>query len=184
MKTLFIFLALFIGTFIGTSQEVTELKEARIGFSPTASELTQDGNQFSFAVKELYRGEFQKDPIAFLNQNIDMEQFVELVRDQNYDRYEVNLKSTKGSLEAHFDRDGKLGATYERFEDILLPRNLMAQIYDDYKGWEMVKNVHITRGLNGQVQSEFYKIKLKNGKDSKRIKIPVDHSALGEVASN
>lgn len=184
MKNLFIILAFFVGSAIASAQEVTELKEAKVGFSPMGSELQQEGNTFTFAVKELFKGEFEKDPIAFMNQNVDMAKFLELVKDQSYGHYQLKFKSSNGSLHADFDRNGKLGATTERFENIALPRHLMAQLLREHQGWKMVKNVHITRGQDGQVAKEFYKIKLENGKKSKKIKINVDNDNLGEVASN
>ena len=184
MKTLFISLAFFVGTAIASAQEVTELKEAKVGFSPMASELKQDGNEFTFAVKESHQREFEKDPIAFMNQNIDMEKFIDLAKNKKYVEYQVKLKSANGTLHADFDRKGKLGSTTERFENIVLPRPLMAQLLRDYQGWTMVKNVHITRGENGRVAKEFYRIKLENGKQSKKIKISVDNDNLGDVASN
>lgn len=184
MKTLFIFLAFFVGTAIANAQQVTELKEAKVGFSPMASEFTQNGNSFTFAVKELQKGDFEKDPVAFMNENIDMEKFLDLVKDKGYAHYQVKLKSTNGTLHASFNRNGVLGSTTERFENIALPRELMAQLLRDHQGWTMVKNVHITRGDNGRVAREFYKIKLENGKQSKNIKIAVNNDNLGDVASN
>ena len=184
MKTLSLFLAFFVGTAIVNAQEVIQLKEAKIGFNPAASEFTQDGNTFTLAVNELHKGDFEKDPIAFLNQNVDMESFLALVKDQKYEQYQVRLQSSKGTLQADFDRDGKLGATVERFENIAIPVPLMAQLLRDHEGWRMVKNVHITKGEKGRVAKEFYKIKLENGKQSKKIKIYVDSDRLVDVASN
>ena len=184
MKTLFIFLAFFVGTATASAQEVIELKEAKVDFIPMASEFTQDGNKFTFALKESYHGEFEKDPLAFMNQNIDMERFLDLVKDKKYSQYQVKLKSSKGTLQADFDRNGKLRSTTERFEDIAVPRELMAQLLRDHQGWTMVKNIHVTKGEKGRVAKEFYKIKLENGKQSKKIKIDVDNDNLDEVASN
>ena len=184
MKTLFICLALFVGSTIAKGQEVIELKEAKIGFSPVASELQQDGNTFTFAVKELQRGDFEKDPIAFMNENVDMEKFIELVKDKKYAQYQLRLSSSKGTLQAEFDRNGRLSSTTERFENTAIPIPLMAQLLRDHHGWKMVENVHITKGEKGRVAKEFYKIKLKNGKQSKKIKIYVDSDRSVDVASN
>ena len=181
MKTLiFYFVLLVFGT--GHAQEFTELKEAKVGFAPLSSEVKQSGNSFSFNVKESYYGEFEKDPLAFMDAYFDIGNFIAEVGNEDYDSYEVSFVSRKGILKADFNSEGDLVRSSSRFKNIRLPAKLSSQLYRDHKGWAMTKNVHITRGSGGVLNKSYYKIKLENGKDRKRITL---EAPLGgtEVAS-
>lgn len=181
MKTLIFYLVLLVfGT--GHAQEFTELKEAKVGFAPLSSEVKQSGNKFSFNVKESYSGEFEKDPLGFMEAYFDIENFIDAVSHDNYDSYEVSFVSRKGILKADFNSEGELVRSSSRFKNILLPEKLRSQLYRDHKGWAMTKNVHVTRGNGGILSKNYYKIKLENGKDRRRITL---EAPLGgtEVAS-
>ena len=184
MKTLIIYLVLVIWAGVSQAQEITELKEAKVGFAPLSSEVIQDGNSYSFNVKENYTGEFEENPIAFMKAYFDIDNFIAEVKEEKYDGYQISFRSKKGHLRADFDKNGKLGATSERFKNILLPASLREQIYRDHKGWEMVKNIRVTRGENGLVNKEFYRIKLRNGDQRKTLKIDGMAAERNEVASN
>lgn len=182
MKTLvFSLILLVIGT--GHAQEFTELKEAKVGFAPLASDVQQNGNSFSFNVKESYSGEFERDPLAFMETYFDIDSFIKEVSRDEYNSYEVSFVSRKGILKADFDKNGELQNTSSRFKNIILPKKLQHQLYRDHKGWEMTKNVHIARGNGGELSKSYYKIKLENGKDRKKIILEAPVRGI-EVASN
>lgn len=168
MKTLIFYLVLLL---VGTSQaqEITELKEAKVGFSSLLSNVQQSGNSFTFKVKEKHAGSFEKDPLAFMQENFDIKEFAKQHQREDYDSYNVSFKSRKGILTADFNRDGDLVRSNSRFQNIVLPEKLRSQLYRDHKGWTMTKNSHITNVLKGVVQRDYYKIKLENGKEKMRI---------------
>ncbi|MCC8361188.1 hypothetical protein [Salinimicrobium sediminilitoris] len=182
MKTVIFYLVLLV---LGTShaQEFTELKEANVGFAPMASSVERNGNSFSFNVKEAVVGEFEKDPLAFMENYFSIEDFISELKPEQYDRYEVSFVSQKGQLIADFDKNGKLVQTNSRFKNTLLPHNLRNDLYRDHKGWAMTKNIRITRGKNGDVSKDYYKINLENGKDRKKIVLQAPVSVT-DIASN
>lgn len=184
MRTLFIYLVLVVWAGVSQAQEITELKEAKVGFAPLSSEVTKDGDSYYFNVSEAYQGEFENDAIGFMNSYFDIHNFIAEVENENYDSYQVSLVSGKGRLVADFDKHGNLGATSERFKNILLPADLREKIYKDHKGWKMVKNVRITHGKNGVVNKEIYRIRLESGKSRKLIKVDGLSAERSEVASN
>ncbi len=185
MKNLGIFLALTFWAVVTNAQQVTVLDEAKVGFAPISSEVTGDGDRYSFTVNESYYREFEMDPLAFMDNYFNIDNFIDEVKDKGFDSYEVSFKSSKGSLRASFDKDGNLGKTKQRFVNILLPEELRHQLYRDHKGWTMVKNVHIARGESGAIARSFYKIKLEKDGNKKRIKIDFDATGRNtEVASN
>ncbi len=184
MKTLFIYLALVFWAGAIQAQEITELKEAKVGFAPLSSDVQRDGDSYTFNVHENYMGEFEKDPLAFLDNYFDINNFIEEVKDEGYDSYEVSLVSGNGYLKASYDRDGNLTKTSEKFKDVFLPEALRESLYRDHEGWKMVKNVHITTGRDGLVNRDFYRIKLKNDNRRMILKVDAADAEKGIVASN
>lgn len=184
MKTLFIYLALVFWAGAIQAQEITELKEAKVGFAPLSSDIQRDGDSFTYKVHETYMGEFERDPLAFLVNYFDIDNFIEQVKQEDYDSYIVNLLSGNGHLTANYDKSGNLTKTSEKFEDVILPPALRETLYRDHEGWEMVKNVHITTGRNGLVDRDFYRIKLKNNGRSMTLKVNASDAERGIVASN
>lgn len=180
MKTLVFYLVLLV---IGTSQaqEVTELKEAKVGFAP--SNLERSGDSYSFSVSEAHAGEFEKDPLGFMEANFNIDEFIAQVEDEKYDSYEVNFISKRGYLRADFNKEGDLVRSNSRFKNIILPEKLRSQLYRDHQGWEMTKNIRITTGKNGLVNRDYYKIKLENGKDRKKIILEAPFEG-SEIAGN
>jgi hypothetical protein len=184
MKTLMIYLVLTIWAGVSHAQEITELKEAKVGFAPLSSEITRSGDSYSFKVNESYHREFETDPLAFMEAYFDIDNFIASVENEDYDSYLVSLRSKKGVLNADFDKEGKLLRTSERFKDILLPEALREQLHKDHAGWTMTKNLHVSTASDGIVKRDFYRIKLENGKDRKVVKIDMTTAEGSEVVSN
>lgn len=181
MKTLIFSLVLTLFAGITNAQEVTELKEARVDGTPLSSEIIRNGDNFTYKVKEAYIREFEKDPLLFVNKYFDFQDLASEVRGE-WDIYHVTFKSTKGNLQADFDSNGEMLSSISKFKNVILPRELMHQLYKDNKGWEMVKNVHVTRGKDGVVNQDIYRIKLENGKDRKNVVLEAPAKAVA-VAS-
>lgn len=173
MKTL-IFLMVLVLTMTTQAQNAIELNEARVKAYPLFEEMSRNGNNFSVNIRENYPGEFEKYPTGFLKNNFDINEFIALTRDLNYDSYQVTLKSRNGMLKANYDRDGKLGKTFYKFKNVDLPYALKQQIYLDNKGWSIVKNSWIAKGREGMTEKNIYRIKLKNGNKTRQIKISPD----------
>ncbi len=183
MKTLVFYLVLMLLGGIANAQEITELKETKLEFAPFSSEVKRSGNNFTFKVREKYVGEFEKDPLLFLDNNFNVKQLLHEVKDEGIQIYGVTLNSSRGSLEAEFSSNGELVKSTSKFKNILLPGELRHQLYRDHKGWTMVKNVHVTRGKMGVAQKEFYRIKLENGKQRKNVTFEAPENVVA-VAEN
>lgn len=183
MKTLIIYLVLAVVAGTSHAQQITELKEAKVGFAPLTSEVERDGNNFSFNIKEASAHEFDRDPVAFMEAYFDIKNFIAEVKEDKFDTYLVSFKSRKGKLEADFNKKGELVRSTSIFKNILLPKELREKLYSEHKGWVMVKNTHITRGRNGLLTEDIYKIKLVNGKERKNIVFEAPNEDL-RVVSN
>ena len=182
MKTFIISMLLVLGT-IGHAQQITVLDETRVGFEPIKTELTKDGKSFIFNVKENFAGEFSKDRLAFMKANFNITDFIASLEPGNYDGYQVMFKSSCGALEAKFDKEGKLLYTTQNFKNIVLPLNIMRDIYGSHKGWTVVKNKYYATTRGDIINKEIYRIKLKNGNRTDNLKIDGMVSNLGVVSN-
>lgn len=171
MKTLVIFLVLAMAAVMSNAQGLIELKEARVEFNPLDNQVSQVGNRFSYTVKEKYSGEFQKDPLAFVKQHFDVNQFIEEVSDKGYSSYEVSFKTNKGDLLAKYNSNGELLNTFQKFENVAMPNAVYHQIYRENLGWSMVKNQHIKKEKDGVINQNFYKVTMKKGNKKRNLKL-------------
>lgn len=168
MKTLIILLLL--GT-IGNAQaqKVTQLKEARVYFPKI--ELSSNLNNLEVMVKEDYAGQFSENPIKFMETNFNIQDIIGSLESGDYDQIDVTFKSRKGFLLASFDTKGELLKTTQRFNDIALPNELCRELYQNYKGYTIVKNKYVASGLGNTINKHHYLVTLKNGNDKQRVKL-------------
>jgi len=114
-----------------------------------------------------------------MEQNFDIQNFISYLdqkistdlQKSHYESYRVTFSSSKGYLEAKFSKDGELKETAQNFKNILVPLNVRRELYTNYKGWNMVKNTYTASGKSDQIDTELYRIKLKNGNKSQIVKI-------------
>ena len=184
MKTLIFNLVLLVWTGAVSGQGIVELNETKVSFAPYSSQVTNNGNEYFFSVNESYSGEFEKDPLAFLEKNFDVDLFMLELKDKGVDSYQVSLVTRKGALKVDFDKEGNVVKTYQRFRNVKLPNDLSHEIYRDYKGWTIVKNLYVAKGKNGSIDKEFYRLRLENGNKTQNIKIDRTEVAPVELASN
>lgn len=182
MKTVGILVLLLVLITTGQAQ-VIQLEEARVKSSPQAIALSTNEGDLRYSVLEEYQGEFIKDPIAFMKKNFDINLVLETRDAKLKEYYYVEFRTNKGFLKADFNNEGKLLGTVQRFKDIPIPLKLQQDLYRDYQGWQMTKNSYTALGKEDQIDSEFYKISLRNGNKTQRIKIIPERSLRG-VATN
>lgn len=185
MKTLVISLVLVLIAAVTQAQNVIELNETKVEYNPLFSKMTQRGNMYIMKVNENHNGQLEKDPMAFLNKNFDIKEFIAYVKDnnQNYDSYEVNFTSNKGVLMAEYDKFGNLDYITHKFKDITLPYAVTQKIFLENEGWSVVKNMHIGSGKDGRIDKAYYKVTMQNGKQKKNIKIDATPGEAYQVAS-
>lgn len=186
MRKTIILVALALSGMLSHAQEVIELKEANVGFTPSILHLSDQGNYFTVDIKETYTGEFEQDPVRFMHTYFNIKDVIaSLGGQENYSYYNVQFRSNKGELHARFNKLGTLLSSYSKFRDIVVPTPLQHQLYRDHKGWAMVTNQHVKRENNGSVKSDFYRVTMKKGNKKKNLKIHTsDIDGSLTVASN
>lgn len=184
MRTLIVLLLLVGLVSTSQAQEITELEEAKVSFAPNAVKIYSNLDSYTFHVTEDYAGEFADNPIAFMKENFDIKTFISAINNDSYEEYLVTFKSSKGYLEANYDKEGTLVETSQRFKDIVLPLNVRRDLYKNHKGWTMVQNKYIASGKSDRIDKEVYKIKLVNGNQKLNVKMDPMEIRDSEVASN
>jgi len=184
MKTLIVLLLLVGLISTSQAQQITELEEAKVSFAHNAVKVSSNLDEYTITVKESFTGEFIKNPIAFMKENFNINAFIAAINNDKYEEYLVTFRSSKGYLEATYDKDGTLVETSQRFVDIVLPLDVRRELYKNNKGWTMVQNKYLASGKSDRLDNQVYKIKLVNGNDKMNVKI--DPMAIGDskVASN
>lgn len=171
MKKFITLMIVFAGfVFTTHAQEVIQLEEAELTFTPTATVLEADYSSGVIVIKEKHAAQFQSDAIRFLKENFDINRFL---RESGKDTDHVNvmLKSKSGILTAKYDKNGDLVKTFQKFKDIPLPSEIRNQVYANYEGWTMTKNKYVAYGMEDQLDTEKYLVHLERGKDKEKIKI-------------
>ena len=190
MKNLIIY-SLFLFCILSVNaQEVTKLEATTVTFQPFVTDVISYLDNNSFIVKESVAGEFTANPIAFMKENFDIQNFISYLdqkrstdlQKSHYESYRVTFSSNKGFLEAKFSKDGELAETAQNFKNILVPLNVRRELYTSYKGWNMVKNTYTASGKSDQIDKELYRIKLKNGNKSQIVKIVPERMGSDIVA--
>ncbi|MCF4101416.1 hypothetical protein L1I30_07045 [Gillisia sp. M10.2A] len=184
MKTLIIYALLLCGVASAQAQQITELEEATVKINPYSVMTSSNLDDYSFTINENYAGEFHANPIGFMQENFDIKEFIEAVKERNYETYVVTFKSTKGFLRANFNKHGTLGRTYQKFTNILLPLEVRQDLYKNYKGWTMTKNNYVASGNGDLLKKEVYKIKIEKDNKSRIIKLTPAMIGSTTVASN
>lgn len=166
-------LCLFLFGFLATgqAQKVIQLEETKVDFEPRMVMVKSDKNATVFKVAENYAGEFADNPLRFVIENFDIQNYMDSVKKENFDSYEVNFKSRKGGIIANYDKNGELVRTYQKFKDIALPIPLRKQLVKEYKGWTMTGNTYTARGEKDKIDKEAYRITLQMGNKNQKIKI-------------
>lgn len=184
MKKHIIILVLTLMAATTQAQSVIELKETTLNYNPVTYDIVEQGNTFAMKIRENSIGEFEKNPMAFMQKNFNIHQFINEIGDRGYDTYQVVFKSRKGALNAEYDKEGTLLSANLKFTNVLIPYELQHKLYKDYKGWEMVKNQHIAFEKEGNEKIDFYRVKMKNGNKTKNLRFDVADLSPGKLAFN
>lgn len=164
------------------SQEVIELEETTVNFEPTGEIVFEDYQKGIVKVKENYQKQFQLNAIAFVNENFDINRFRRESGNTDGDIY-ITVRSSNGMLKAMFDEKNYLVKTYQKFKNVPLPFDVRNQVYANYKGWTVSKDIYIASGSEANIDKEKYIVYLTKDNKREKIKITPARSSITGVAS-
>lgn len=85
--------------------------------------------------------------------------------------YVVHFSNSKGSIEAIYDRNGKILSTVERFQNIKVPLDVRKAIYEKYPNSTITKDVYMVRYRKDIDVIKKYKIRIEYDNLKKWVKI-------------
>jgi hypothetical protein len=179
MKTLIFCLLLMGFTAIGHSQIV--LEETKVDYIPYSMKVDPITNSVTLKIPESYHGEFQEDPLAFIEDKFSIDQFIRENEEQNFIFYDVYFKSMKGKVKASYDKDGKMVSTHQRFKNVKLPDDVKLEILRQFRDSQVLKNSHVVTSKNWMIDKEFYKVKIQDGDKVRRLRIDRNTQGLSLV---
>jgi hypothetical protein len=162
------------------SQKVIKLDQLKMEFNPQSLVIDEASNSLTFNVSEDYIGQFHANPLKYAKENFSIMDFIEANQDRDYDTYAVTFITNKGQLKVNFNQLGNITSSSQRFKDVNLPYNSLISVLKANEGYSLVGTKHVAYSKSGwDVDKEFYKLKLKNGKKSKTVKLNVSRDASG-----
>lgn len=184
MKKL-ILLLLFVAFLSQGQAQVIMLDELTLKSNPSLLKLENENSSLRINIPEKYAGHFYSNPLKFARENFDVQQLVDANIGSDIDRYEVVFKTNKGALDVIFDNDGRLISTYQHFKNVPMSKDIVVGIMKDNPGYLILDNKHIASSKGSWVaDKEFYKVKLKNGKDSKTVRVDLSRTRDGYAVAN
>lgn len=168
MKTLI--LCLLLVAFIGTGHSQIVLEETRVDYSPVSMKVDPITNSVTIKITEAGVGEFQKDPLAFIQDKFDVQHLIAENQEYEFDGYNVYFKTNKGVVSAIYDKEGKMISTHQRFKNVALPDDVKLEILRKYRNSQVLKNNHVVTSKNWMIDKEFYKVKIQDGDKVRRLR--------------
>lgn len=89
----------------------------------------------------------------------------------DYDYYTVSFFIPDGKIVAVYSPEGEVLRTIEKFENTKLPKDVNKALVERFPNWEIVSDVYRVNYSDSKGSSKTFKIKLKNGDKTMRVKM-------------
>ena len=119
------------------------------------------GTNSEVLIPENQTKKFTEDPVAYITKNFNLKNHPEFLASEDGSNFLVTFKCAKGRLEAKYNSKGELTSTRHKFKNVSIPSEIMADIYRDFKGWEVADINYKASGRGETVKTARYKILLK-----------------------
>lgn len=167
-------LGIFLIGFMATGNSQIELEEVKIK-SMKLDPVTQT---LVITLPEEKVGEFETDPLYFMKNKFNAKRFVKDNSNSDIIEFYVNFVTSKGNLEARFNKNGELVSSKQRFINIRLPHDVQMEIARLYKGAEITRSKYIAHSKGWDINKEYFKLKLADGDKNRRIRINRENGQL------
>lgn len=98
--------------------------------------------------------------------------------EDEYDFYTISFYIPQGKVVAAYDKNGEILRTIEKFRNVKLPDAVRNAVVDRFPGWDIVEDVYLVKFNDKKGTSKKYKVKLKNGDQTLKIKLNEDGEFL------
>lgn len=96
----------------------------------------------------------------------------------DFDTYTVSFRIPEGKIVAVYDNHGTIIKTIERFQNFQLPENIRMKLKKDFPNWDVVKDVYTVSYSTKKGGKKLYRIKMKNGKETIRLRMNAEATYL------
>ena len=96
----------------------------------------------------------------------------------DYDFYSVSFYIPDGKLVAVYNPEGEILRTIERFNDVRLPEAVSKSLTERFPNWVAVSDLYRITYKEDKGAKKVYKLKLKNGDKTLRVKVNEDGEYL------
>src|SRR6478672_7340426 len=150
---LLVVLALSATTYAQQNEDgnTTDSKKNVTDVSLPAVVIKKVGEDFSIYIPEIENPDskislIQKEFIAY-----------DLGKDaEGYDEYLVTLSIKDGSLVATYNEKGKLMTVVEKYKNVRIPSDIVANILKQYPGWKIIKDRYSYAQSDGTITKKQY----------------------------
>ena len=88
------------------------------------------------------------------------------------ENYKVIFEETKSEIVVTYDKHGSILTSFEKFDDIKLPKNVYSRIAYNYPGWAVINDTYLVKYYqNKEKVHKVYKIEISKDGVSKNLRI-------------
>ena len=88
------------------------------------------------------------------------------------ENYKVIFEETKSKIVVTYDKQGNILTSFEKFDDVRLPKNIYASIANDYPGWAVINDTYLVKYYQDKDKViKIYKIEISKDDVFKNIRI-------------
>ena len=98
--------------------------------------------------------------------------------EDDYDFYSVSFYIPDGKIVAVYTPEGKILRTIEKYNNVSLPESVRRSLADRFPKWEPVSDVYRVVYKENRGAKKVYKLKLRNGDKTMRVKMNEDGEYL------
>lgn len=91
--------------------------------------------------------------------------------EDDYQFYTIFFTIPDGAIVAAYNPEGKIIKTFEKFKNTSLPNAVSAAVYERFPNWTIVSDVYQVTYNERRGVNKTYKLKLKNGEKTMKVKI-------------
>ena len=163
--------AILLFGFFATGNSQILLKETKVEYKAPSMQLDPVSNQLVLMIPETKFREFETNPLGFVKSQFEIQKTIRDNQHGGYDTYRVDFKSTHGHLVANFNEKGDLVSSFQKFKNLRLPDAVRLQILQEYRDANVIGSTYTASSKGWDLKKELYKIKIRDGDKTRRIKI-------------
>ena len=88
--------------------------------------------------------------------------------------YEIFFSNQNGRIVAYYDDEGKILSSFEKFQDIVLPKSIRESVYEAYPDWKVNGNTYVVSYYKDRGVKKTYHFQVEKDRVKKNLKLTFD----------